>query len=65
MSVGKMSTRIVFQLDSKCHIHIPKGKRDDGNNKEHIKTFNDYYPKVDDKTVMIECLNSQDMIHVK
>lgn len=58
MSMGKMSTRIVFQLDSKCHIHIAEGKRDYVNNKEHIRTFTNYYPKVDDKTVTIECLNS-------
>lgn len=44
MSVGKMSTKIVFQLDSTFRIHIPEGKRDDRNNEEHIRAFNDYYP---------------------
>lgn len=44
MSVGKMSTRIVFQLESKFRIHIPEGKRGDGNTEEHIRTSNDYYP---------------------
>lgn len=53
---------IVSQLDSKWHIHIPEGKRNNRNNEEHIKTSSDCYPNVGDKTVAAECLNSWENI---
>lgn len=49
-----MSTIIVSQLDLKCHGHIPEGKRNNGNNEEHIKTSSDYYPTIADKSVATE-----------